>query len=65
MGLIVGLIVGTVVSTLGSELALFLFLPFLGVDDRSGVTGTMIYITLVSVPSRVQGDGEVMEHFPF
>jgi len=64
-GLIVGSIVDSVFSTLGSELSLFLFLPFLVVDDRSAVAGTMIYMPLVSFPERVQEDGDVMEHFLF
>ena len=64
VGSIVGSIVGSAISTLGSELSLFLFLPFSVVDDRSAVAGTMIYMPLLSFPARVQEDGEVMEHFP-
>jgi hypothetical protein len=65
VGSIVGSIVGSAISTFGSELSLFLFLPFSVVDDRSAVTETMIYMPLISFPARVQEDGEVMEHFPF
>jgi tetrahydromethanopterin S-methyltransferase subunit C len=65
VGSIVDSIVGSVVSTLGTEVSLFLFLPFLVVDDRSTIAGTMIYIPLVSFPARVQEDGKVIEHFPF
>ena len=61
---IVGL-VGSVISSLESKLSLFLFLPFSVVDERSAVTGTMIYMPLIIFPARVQQDGEVMEHFPF
>jgi hypothetical protein len=62
---IIGSIVGSAIIALGSELSLFLFLPFSVVDDRSAVAGTMIYMPLISFPARVQEDGEVMEHFPF
>jgi len=62
---IIGSIVGSAIIALGSELSLFLFLPFSVVDDRSAVAGTMIYMPLISFPAKVQEDGEVMEHFPF
>jgi len=65
VGLIVGLIVGSAISTLGSKLSHFLFLPFSVVDDRSAVAETMISMPLISLPARVQEDGEVMEHFRF
>jgi len=57
-------LLGSEISSLESELSLFLFLPFAVVDERSAVTGTMIYIPLVIFAARVQEDGEVMEHFP-
>jgi len=59
------LIVGSSISALGSEVSLFLFIPFSVVDDRSTVAGTMIYMPLISFPARVQEVGEVMEHFLF
>jgi hypothetical protein len=57
-------LVGSVISSLESELSLFLFLPFVVVDERSAVAGTMIYMPLIILPARVQEYGEVMEHFP-
>jgi len=62
---IIGSIVGSAIIALGSELSLFLFLPFSVVDDRSAVAGTMIYMPLISFPARAREDAEVMEHFPF
>jgi hypothetical protein len=62
---IVGSIVGSSICALGSEVSLFLFLPFSVVDDRSAVAGTMINMPLISFQVRVQEDGEVIEHFPF
>ena len=53
------------VDALGGELSLFLFLPFLVVNDRSAVEGTMMYMPLTNFPTRVQEDGKLMEHFPF
>jgi len=53
------------VGAFGGELYLFLFLQFLVVNDRSAVTRTKIYMPLISFPTRVEDDGEVMEHFPF
>jgi len=38
-------------------------LHFSVVDDRSAVTGTMIYMALIIAPARVQAEGEVMQHF--
>ena len=63
--LIVGLIVGSVFRTLGSQLSLFLFLPCSIVDDRNAVTETMIYRRFIRVHTRVQDNGEDMEHFWF
>jgi len=59
---IIGSIVGYAISTL--ELSLFLFFPFLVVDN-SAVAGTRIYMPLSSFPAWLQEDGEVMEHFLF
>jgi len=62
---ILGWIVGSIVGSIVGELSLLLLFPFSVVDDRSAVTGTMIYMPLISFPARLQDDGEVMEHFPF
>ena len=63
VGSILGSIVGAIIA-LGSELSLFLFLPFSVVDERSAVAGSMIYMPLISFPARVQEYGRVMEHSP-
>ena len=52
------------ISSLESELSLFLFVPFLVVDERSAVAGIVIYMPLISFPARVREDCRVMEHFP-
>jgi len=67
VGSIVGLVVGSatigsMISTLESELSHFRFLLFSVVDERSAVTGTLIYMRLISFPARLQEDGEDMEH---
>ena len=60
-------IIGSVISALESELSHFLYVSFsfLVVDDRSVVAGTMIYVPLISLPARLQDDGEVIEYFLF
>jgi hypothetical protein len=59
---IVGSIVGSIVCEGVGEASLILRFPFPVVDDRSVVAGTVIYMPLISLPARVQEDGEVMEH---
>jgi len=56
---------GSIVGSIVGELSLFLLFPFLVVDDRSAVMGTMIYMPLSSFLARLQEDGEAMEHFLF
>jgi len=63
--LILGSIVGSAIIALGSQLSLFLFLPFTVADDRSAVAGPMIDMQLISYPGRVQEDGKLMKYFPF
>ena len=56
---------GSIVGSIVGELSLFLLFPFLVVNDRSAVMGTIIYIPLSNFLARLQEDGEAMEHLLF
>jgi len=65
VGSIVHSIVGSIVYSIVGDRSLFVLFSFSVVDDRSAVAGTIIYIALITLPARLQEDGEVLEHFPF
>jgi len=62
IGSIADFVIGSVISSLGRELSLLHYLSCSLVDNWSGVTGTMVYMPLISLPCRVQEDGEVVKH---